>query len=284
MSYTLNYKNTPQATFTWSAAANLSYVVISWVGNTISTSTSVTTSPIYLPITNFTTTDLSLSTTYTFSMTPYNSGGGSGYSNNFSCDTTPTIQYFYIVNATYSSIQLCWSGLYSSISLTRSVGGGAGSLVAAATNLAAASYTDTDISGNTLYSYYITPTYNSVVYTKSSAVSLLTGVQPPTDVSINTYDCSSVKLSFGILKNSYSSSIIYTATATDASSNVVSATGTTSPILIQNMSGGYYYTCGVYVTIDSSSSLVATATKTASVTLPYGTATVGMLFAVELFT
>ena len=285
MSYVLNYGNTPQATFSWPPNANFSYVTVSWTGNTTATSATNTSGTVYLPINTYTTTDLSLSTTYTFTMTPYNSGGGAGNSKTFTCDTTPSIRYFNAVNTTYSSVELRWLGVYSTVSITRAVGTTnaatyGSTLVSSSSD---ATYKDTDISGNTTYSYYVTPKFNGMTYGNSPTISLKTAVQPPSGVSIVSYDSSSIKVSFTTAKNSYFTSYIYTATATDNSGNIYTSTGTASPILIQNLSGGTFYTCSTYVTIDSSSSLVAYSSTSTSATTSVGAASMSSVFGVVIY-
>jgi hypothetical protein len=78
----VSYGSNPKACFTWNTA-NLNYVVISYssIGNATVSSANLTSG-------TYTSPDLSLNSSYTFTMTPYNLLGITGTPKIFTVDTT----------------------------------------------------------------------------------------------------------------------------------------------------------------------------------------------------
>jgi len=91
---------------------------------------------------------------------------------------------------------------------------------------------------------------STTVGSLSSVVSATTPVAYPTDFSASFTDSSAIRLSFiTSMKNSYTSSVLYTAQAV-YQGNIYTNSGVTSPILIQNLSSATTYTCYIKVTLD----------------------------------
>jgi hypothetical protein len=116
-------------------------------------------------------------------------------------------------------------------------------------------YSDSDISGNTTYYYYVTPymtKYGSITTgSVSSIVSSTTPPAYPTDVSAIFYDTSAIQLKFTSPKNSYSSIAPSYVASLINGTTTVTKTGS-SPILIQNLSSGTSYTCYILTYFDGS--------------------------------
>jgi hypothetical protein len=118
-------------------------------------------------------------------------------------------------------------------------------------------YTVSDVSGNTALSYKVTPYYSGTAGTASSSIAVTTNVQTPLDLSAIFIDASSIKVSFTVPKNTYSSSVYYTLRSTDVSGGTYKdVSGTSSPIWITNLSGGKVYNVVAKITLDGSESLV----------------------------
>jgi len=178
----------------------------------------------------------------------------------------PIINSFSIPDFSYNYVKLNWSGSdISYVRVSRSIGGSGGSAVDISNNYFTPYY-DNDVSGNTTYSYYVTPVrnYKGVlkVGSQSSTLSVKTYVSPPKDVSAIFFDQSSIMLSFTLPKNSYNTDLYYIARATNTiNGNYRDISSNTSPIMITDLSSSTTFTCNVRVIIDGSQSLVATSTS-----------------------
>lgn len=175
----------------------------------------------------------------------------------------PVIKTITISEISYNSLNVNWSGSdISYVRVSRGVGGGATPVDISYDY--ATPYYDTDISGNTTYSYYLTPirNYKGVlkVGAASSVVSTTTPVSPPKNVTALFYDYSGILLGFTSQRNSYNTGFYYTARASDGSGNYRDVVGNSSPILITNLSGLTTFTCSVRITLDGNASLVAIST------------------------
>jgi hypothetical protein len=166
----------------------------------------------------------------------------------------PKIYTFVLSGITYGSITPQWTGLdISSITIMRAVGAGAtAASVYASTNVS--SYRDTDISGNTFYSYYAIPYLYDKTGVKSATVSTTTPSAPPTAAAVVSYDCSSVTISFTEAKNSYTTDYYYILRSTAGRD----ASGVSSPIIATNLSGNTAFSLWVISAIDNSVNLYAT--------------------------
>lgn len=224
--------------------------------------------------TSYTITGLTESTTYSFYIETIQTAA-TGY---YTTRTTqfPVIYSFTTSDVSYNAAKLNWTGLdFSFVRLVRS-SGAASAGVDLSYVTSAASYYDnsTDICGNTVYYYYITPYLylNDVLNTGAvvAASSITTKVAPPTNVSATaTTDGSAITLSYTAAKNSYSNSVYYSASGAGATD--VSGSGTS--LLVTGLSGNTSYSFYVIVTLDSSSALVATssaASATTAVQAPVG--------------
>jgi len=222
--------------------------------------TSGTTSPIVLyGLTESTTYNYYVETIQTSPSTP-----------NISLRTAiwPTILFFYATDISYNATMLNWTGVdFSSVSIKR--GTTDISYITMSTGVTTGKYYDSyDLSGNTVYYYYITP-YVTTGGGTTVQTSILTKVAPIMNLSGSpTSDGSAIILSYTAARNTYNT-IYYTAKTTNASD--FSETGTT--ILLQNLSGNTAYSSYVIVTLDNSSSLIAssnTVTTTTAVQPPSG--------------
>jgi hypothetical protein len=242
----VSYGSNPKACFTWNTA-NLNYVVISYssIGNAAVSSANLTSG-------TYTSPDLSLNSSYTFTMTPYNLLGITGTPKIFTVDTTAPTTYAAAVGggatSTSSAVKLQWYGSYSYVAISQSVNGGA--YVDLSTVVVSTPYTVSDVSGNTALSYKITPYYSGVAGTAASVITVNTNVQAPRDVSAVYVDSSGALISFTAPKNTYSSGAVYTVRRTDPSGNTADVSGTTSPLWIQNLSAGIVYTVVAKTTLD----------------------------------
>lgn len=174
----------------------------------------------------------------------------------------PTITSISASDVSYNFVNINWAGTdISYVRISRRIGSAAAASYTDISYDYATPYPDADLSGNTVYYYYITPirVYKGVVKTgtASSVISATTSVAPPKDVSAIYYDYSGVLISFTEPKNSYSTDYYYTVRATDGSGNYRDVSGTTSPINVANLSSLTSYSFYVRVSIDGSSNLTA---------------------------
>jgi hypothetical protein len=254
------YGTYPKAVFSWNNS-QLNYVYVSYYGNTTATASTITSSK--QTGTTFTSRDLSLNTLYTFTITPYNGSDEAGYTKTITLDTTPKSTGVYSASVTTaSSTQIQWYGTYQYVKVSRATAVGTsgtlGSYVDISDIVLSMPYYDKDLSGNTKYSYYITPYYNGY-NTASSAISVYTNVQAAKDLSYTFLDSSAVTISFTAPKNSYTSSVSYTLTVYNLTLGYTqTATGTSSPLFVQNLSSGTDHKCYIITKLDNDTSLIST--------------------------
>jgi hypothetical protein len=259
---TLTTFDSSSATITFTEAAN-SYATSSYYLATFSaigtpiTTVSGTTNVLQM-------TGLSASTEYTFYVKSVVTGRSSTIGTVSTYNPYPTISGGSVVlyTVSYNTISVGWTGTEISFVQVWRAAGAEG----AATDISAVAlvspYRDYDISGNTTYSYYITPIriYNGV--TKTGAVSdTVTGktpIAPPQNVSAGYYDFSAIVLTFTEPRNTYSIGYVYTAYATDASGVIYTASGQTTPLILTNLNQLTTYTCYVKVVLDNSAALTVT--------------------------
>ena len=267
MSY--SYFDSSAASFTWKNTKNsyntsyynsLIAVPTSGVGKT-----TVSMTPFYTDITSYTLTGLTNSTTYNCYVQTYLLSAAT--STVTATTATPAMSTVYMTELSMNSVKVSWSGTYvDNFIVYRKIG--ALSYVDVS-YVASSPYSDTDISGNTTYYYYITPRSGVFSGSASSVVSGTTPVAYPTDVSASFYDASAIQLNFTAPRNSYTSYYYYTATAVYGG-NTYSMTSTASPILIQNLSGATTYSCYINVVVDGyytgTSSTLSVTTKSSTTT------------------
>ena len=180
----------------------------------------------------------------------------------------PKIYSIYISDVSYSSLKVNWTGVdISYLTVSRRIGSAAATAQDISTSTTYyTTYGDGDVSGNTVYYYYVTPflPYNGVVNTgtASAVVSTTTLPAPPTDVSATFCDNSAATVSFTAARNSYSSSYYYILRAT-STTGYIDASGTASPIQVSELSGNTSYRLRVISAIDNSAALYATSTSAA---------------------
>lgn len=155
----------------------------------------------------------------------------------------------YLTDVSMNSLNLNWKGSYTTSSnIYRGVGFSENYTNISNTNVNLI-YNDTDISGNTVYYYYIIPYSGIYNGEQSSIISTTTPVAYPTDFSAAFYDSSAINLSFRLPKNSYKQGILYTAYA-EYQGNVYSKSGINTPLLIQNLNKETIYKCYINTDID----------------------------------
>lgn len=259
------YGSYPTAKLTFSTN-NLSYVIISYYGNTLSTSNTITSSKLTSGF--YSSPDLSFNTLYTFTITPYNNNNISGSSKVVTIDTTLSVPGTY--NNSYSTqaiTKLQWNGgVYDYMSLSRSFGIGnsvtVGSSIDLSTNVQSNLYLDNDISGNTTFEYAITPyKTEGVASTKPTPIRLYTNPQVAYDLSTGFIDASSVQVYFTPGKNSYNT-VSYRLRDIN---NTAYTIGTSSPLLLTGLINSTNYNIVVDTNINdlfySTSSAVNVTTK-----------------------
>lgn len=125
-----------------------------------------------------------------------------------------------------------------------------------------------DLSGNTSYLTNIVTTINNdtTMSATSNNIITTTAVQPPTTVSTIFYDSSAIQVSFIYGRNTYNS-IYYSLYATDLGSGVViSASGSSTPIMVTNLSGNTTYNLYVKNFIDGNTSISAKSLSSSTIT------------------
>ena len=124
----------------------------------------------------FTDTGLSSNTSYTYIITPYNLDGYAGTTGTITQITLPFLTSVSISSGTDTQIVLLFVGNYANVSITRN-----GNIIA--TNVTGTTYTDTGLTGNTTYTYIVTP-YNSSGDTNTTATTTQKSLPNITSVSI----------------------------------------------------------------------------------------------------
>lgn len=252
------YSNYPKATIRYDVSY-LSYVIISYTGNTTTTSNSIVSNNIS---TNYyITPELSFNTLYTFTITPYDNSGISGVISTFTMDTTPKISGVKATNSNTANTTLQWKGItsYSYVKISRGtvIGISAEPIISTYTDISSvvlsSPYYDTDLSGNTTYSYKITPYTKGVAGSTSNDISIYKNVMSATDLSATFFDTSAIRISFTpSTNNNYNTSQNFTLrTYNTNTTTTLDISGTTSPLLITDLSDGTTYTCSILTTLDN---------------------------------
>jgi hypothetical protein len=117
--------------------------------------------------TTFTDTGLTANTSYTYIVTPYNSVGIAGTTSTITKITLSGVTSLSVLSYTASQIVLAFSGSYTNVSISRN-----GTDIS--TNVTDTTYTDTDLSANTSYTYILTPYNSNSVAGTTSTVSQTT--------------------------------------------------------------------------------------------------------------
>ena len=111
-------------------------------------------------------------------------------------------------------------------------------------------YYDIDLSGNTTYSYKITPyTAGDISYSDISMI-YTSNVQAARDLSAIFYDTSGIQIQFTYPKNSYSSTYYYQLNAL-YNGVTTSISGSSSPLLVNGLSGATLYSCSILSYLDN---------------------------------
>jgi hypothetical protein len=151
------YASFPKAVIAY-PTTNLSYMIVSYYGNTAATSGTITSTN--QTSGTYTSPDLSFNTLYYFTLTPYNASGA-GVAKTLNVDTTPKVSGVKATYSTTANAVLQWSGTYKYVKLSRADGVGSGRTVGAYTDISSVvlsqPYIDKDLSGNRTYKYYIPP-------------------------------------------------------------------------------------------------------------------------------
>jgi hypothetical protein len=265
---TITYGSRPKFTLNWSNTA-ASYVIITYTGNAIVGTGTTRTSGAQTG-SSWTSGDLSLNATYTFTLTPYNQAGAAGTARTMSVNTTPSLGGSLSVGiSTTSGTQITWNSgsvAGSNVSYVRiyrqitSPYTGSVEDICAGTYISSSPYYDNDISGNATYTYTVYP-YDSTFNATNAAVttfSVSTSAAAARDLSYTFLDSSSVKISFTLPKNAYSSSYYYQLNAV-YSGTTTSVTGTTSPLWVKNLSNATTYTCYILTYLDGTLSSTSNA-------------------------
>ena len=136
------------------SSTTTSQIVLEYTGNYINVSISRNGISIATNITGTTYTDasgLTMNTSYTYVVTPYNSSGA-GITGSITKNTLPNLTTLIISSITTTQIVLVYSGNFTNVSITRN-----GTSIA--TNITGTTFTDTGLTVNTSYTYIVTP-YN----------------------------------------------------------------------------------------------------------------------------
>jgi len=244
-----NYKNLPRVTIVYST--DLSYITVSYYGNTTATSTVVSSGN--QTSGSYTTGDLSFNVLYTFTLTPYDLSGNPNTPDNISVNTTPSVNGVFATNSTTSNTQIQWYGTYSYVKIYRKITAPYTTSyidVSTGTNFTTVPYYDKDLSGNTTYSYIVRPyDLTNTPYTDSTQLTVTTNPQAAKDLSAIYYDTSGIMINFTAPKNSYSSSYYYQLNAIYGG-NVITASGGSSPLLVKGLSGSTNYSCYILSYLD----------------------------------
>lgn len=171
----------------------------------------------------------------------------------------PSFESASIIELSMNSIKLKWIGSdISYVSVKKSILGQSYIDLSSSVYSSTFTYSDSDISGNTLYSYSITPYMTktgSLIKGNDTILSNTTPIAYPTDLSATFFDTSAIQLSFTAPKNTYNTSVYYTAQLI-YQGNIISKTGT-SPILIQNLTQGITYSCYINTLLDNTYNMLS---------------------------
>jgi len=268
----VNYNSFPKYVISFPVNSNSSYTIISYYGNTTTTSRNVISGNISTGI--YTTPDLSFNTLYTFTVTSYNSSGYSGIPKVFTVNTTPSVTWAYATSSTSSNTQLQWYGTYNYVKIYRKITAPYTTDyvdVSAGTKITTLPYYDNDLSGNTSYKYFIRPyDINDISYPESNEIIFTTNALAAKDLSAIYYDNSGITVNFTLPKNSYISTYNYQLKAVYGGNVITSNGTTTAPIILSGLSSSTNYSCYILSYLDGvlsgTSNPLNVKTK---VTLPY---------------
>lgn len=155
-----------------------------------------------------------------------------------------TSSYYYILRTTYATQNIDVSGLTSPLQLL-------------------------DLSGNTSYTMRVISAIDNslnLYATSISSVTQLTLTRPPINLSVIYYDNSAIQLSFSAGKNTYNT-IYYTLYSTDHLSHYNDISGTSTQLILTNLSGNTIYNLGVKNTLNGNISLVSSSVYGTQLTL-----------------
>ena len=231
------------------SSSTVAQIVLSYSGNY--TSVSITRNGISIAAnitgTTFTDTGLTVNTSYTYIITPYNSIGA-GLSSSLVKVTLPNIISLSIPSVSDNEIVLLYSGNYTNVSISRN-----GTLIA--TNITGTTFTDTGLTGNTSYIYIITP-YNSS--NEAGIIAIITQKTLPNllSLSVSSYTATQIVLSYS---GNYTS-VSITRDGTSIATNVIGTTYTDIGLLSN--------TSYTYMVTPYNSAGTGTAITITNVTLP----------------
>ena len=165
-----------------------SQIVLVYSGGftTVSISRNGTTIATDISGTSYTDIGLTANTSYTYIVTPYNSGG-SGVTSTITQITLPDLTTLSVSSFTASQIVLVYTGDFTTVSISRN-----GTTIA--TDISGTTYTDIGLTANTSYIYVITP-HNSV---GSGITSTITQITLPdlTSLSVSSFTASQIVLAY----------------------------------------------------------------------------------------
>ena len=218
--------------------------------------------------TTFTDTGLTVNTSYTYILTPYNVNGIAGATSSITKFTLPNIVSFGLFSATASQIVLTFSGNYVSVNIARG-----GSTIAS--GVTTATYTDSPLSSNTSYTYVVTPVNSAGVGTASSGITVFTLPGAPTIGTATVSSTTAVSVAF----TAPSGTGTITGYTVTSSPGGLTGTGTSSPITVSGLSSNTVYTFTATATTSAGTS-VASSASTAVTTQP-GVPTINSSFIVD---
>ena len=212
--------------------------------------------------TTYTDTGLTVNTSYTYKIIPYNVNGDAGTLLSITQSTLSNITSFGIYSESDTEIVLQYTGNYTFVSITRD-----GSSVA--TNITGMTYyTDTGLTANTSYTYVVTSN-NSVGVGTSSSITQQTLPIAPTIGVPTVLDISSVSVAFTGSSVGTGTITGYTVTSSPGG---LTGTGTTSPITVSGLTSNTHYTFTVTATNTGGTSVASSQSST--VTTPPNSPTI----------
>lgn len=253
----VNYANYPNAIINFSNSY-FEYVIISYYGNTVATSGNIYSGNI--TTNTYTTPDLSFNTLYNFTITPYYNSNTIGITKNFTINTkpTPTSNGIKAINSSTANTTLQWTGSYSYVKISRGEIIGLSGSVVSYTDISSivlsSPYYDTDLSGNTTYSYKITPYIDNISsFSNINIISLYKNVISAYDLSAVFYDTSAIQITFNTSKNNYNTSVSYTLRAINSSTGLYKdISGNNNSLIIKDLSDDILYNCYILTVLDNS--------------------------------
>jgi hypothetical protein len=218
---TITKSTLPTMTALSITSTTVSQIVLTFSGNYTSLSITRNGTIIETDISGITYTDsgLTANTSYTYIFTPYNSDSIAGSTLTITQSTLTNITSLSVSSFTASQIVLAYTGGYTNVSITR---GG----TSIATDVSGTTYTDTGLTGNTSYTYIVTPNDASGNSGTSSTITQITQ-STVSSLSITSTTVSQIVLAFSGNYTNVSITRNGISVATDISGTTYTDTGLT---------------------------------------------------------